>query len=164
MMIDGKDRNFSSRRRCFSCSPFGMHHTSKIVYNSGDHTCSQCGRVYVYDKKKGHSHSVCNTCHANIRRLRLKRKMVEHMGGCCAVCGYKKSIAALQFHHRNPSEKEIKLADAYRRKWDVIVAELEKCELLCANCHAERHDLSSGLGAGISTPVAESDSPKGRRS
>jgi len=49
-------------------------------------------------------------------------------------------IATLQFHHTNPSEKEIAISNAVR-KWSVkrLLIEIEKCEVLCANCHAIEH-------------------------
>jgi hypothetical protein len=49
--------------------------------------------------------------------------------------------ACLQFHHSDPGEKEIAVADALRRGWgrERILDELAKCEVLCANCHAKHH-------------------------
>ncbi len=49
-------------------------------------------------------------------------------------------MSALHFHHRNPAEKEFSLSvRGMTRSWDKYKAELDKCELLCANCHAETH-------------------------
>ena len=67
----------------------------------------------------------------------LKEKAVEYMGGCCITCGYNRCLAALQFHHINPYEKEFNISD--KNRWVDIVDELEKCVLLCANCHVEAH-------------------------
>ena len=49
--------------------------------------------------------------------------------------------ACLQFHHTDPSKKEVSVAEAVRRAWsrERIMAELAKCEVLCANCHAKHH-------------------------
>lgn len=55
-------------------------------------------------------------------------------------CGYNKCEAALQFHHRNPEEKSFGIAaKGEARSWVKTVKELDKCDLLCANCHAELH-------------------------
>jgi 5-methylcytosine-specific restriction endonuclease McrA len=70
----------------------------------------------------------------------MKAKAVEHKGGECTRCGYSKSLTALQFHHTDPSTKEFRVGSGNTVAWDKLVVELEKCELLCANCHAEVHE------------------------
>lgn len=82
------------------------------------------------------------------RRHDRKRKAIQLKGGKCQKCGYDKCIAALAFHHRDPSTKDtIKTYDAkeslWARKWSFILKEIEKCDLLCANCHMEEHYLDS---------------------
>lgn len=68
----------------------------------------------------------------------------------CDKCGYDRCSRALQFHHANDDKEHAvsKLAGRGRR-WDLILAEMEKCELLCANCHAEHH---AGLVEADNTP------------
>jgi len=58
----------------------------------------------------------------------------------CKRCG-ESHPACLQFHHSDPTKKEISIADAVRRGFGVsrLLAELDKCEVLCANCHAKHH-------------------------
>ena len=58
----------------------------------------------------------------------------------CARCG-EDHPGCLQFHHADPTQKEIGVSDAVRRGWSRkrILAELAKCEVLCANCHAKHH-------------------------
>jgi hypothetical protein len=48
----------------------------------------------------------------------------------------------LVFHHRNPDEKEINVTTAVNNGWSRqrILKEIEKCDVLCANCHAKEHD------------------------
>jgi hypothetical protein len=62
-------------------------------------------------------------------------------GGRCKICGYNKCFAALQFHHRDPTEKEILLNSGKMALSNMagVLKEIEKCDLLCANCHAELH-------------------------
>lgn len=58
----------------------------------------------------------------------------------CSFCGYKKCARALQFHHEgNDKEHDIGRLVGQGRKIEVIFKEIEKCILLCANCHAEIH-------------------------
>lgn len=79
-----------------------------------------------------------------LHRQRVKQRLVRMFGGKCTQCGYDKCLAALGFHHRNPSTKEFGIAaGGITRKWEVVVAEAKKCTLLCANCHAEAHSMAS---------------------
>jgi hypothetical protein len=72
------------------------------------------------------------------RRKRVKEMAVEHKGGRCEICGYSKCLAALELHHRDPSQKSFSLGDrGYTRSWEKIFLEIQKCVLLCANCHRE---------------------------
>jgi hypothetical protein len=60
-------------------------------------------------------------------------------GGKCGVCGYNRCSAALDFHHIDPSQKKFVLSQHLTRAMPALIAEAMKCELLCANCHRERH-------------------------
>lgn len=74
------------------------------------------------------------------RRNKLKELAVEYKGGKCQCCGYNKCICALEFHHLNGEEKEFSIsANGYTRKWETVKKELDKCILLCSNCHKEVH-------------------------
>ena len=74
-------------------------------------------------------------------RKRSKDAIVEAMGGKCSICGYDKCQASLALHHIDPNEKEYSLGGlrATPRKWEIIVKELQKCALICSNCHGEIH-------------------------
>ncbi len=58
----------------------------------------------------------------------------------CQVCGYRKCSRSLQFHHRNPAEKDFTISINLTKGWQVVKQEIRKCEVLCANCHGERHE------------------------
>jgi hypothetical protein len=97
-------------------------------------------------KQKAHYDSVKNqpnTYHSQtLRALRRKIELVDLKGGECSNCGYSKNLAALHFHHLDPNLKEIEL-DVRRlgnNKMESLLKEVEKCILLCANCHAEEHN------------------------
>jgi len=70
----------------------------------------------------------------------LKQKNVDYKGGCCQICGYKESLGALSFHHIKRKDKSFSIANARQINWELIKKELDKCALLCANCHSEVHD------------------------
>tara|TARA_R110002167_G_scaffold168964_2_gene366698 strand:+ start:143 stop:388 length:246 start_codon:yes stop_codon:yes gene_type:complete len=73
------------------------------------------------------------------RRKANKIKAVELLGGKCEICGYNKSISALEFHHNDPTEKDF-VVGGMKYGWTRIEKELKKCRLVCANCHREIHD------------------------
>lgn len=72
-------------------------------------------------------------------RKRTKIKLVEYKGGCCEKCGYKKSVSALQFHHINPDEKDFTIGGR-SYSFERLKKEVDKCIMVCANCHIEIHD------------------------
>lgn len=69
----------------------------------------------------------------------LQAKAIEYGGGKCKICGYSKCFAALEFHHIDPTQKNFEPSKAYKKKWETLKKELDKCALLCANCHREVH-------------------------
>ena len=73
-------------------------------------------------------------------RRKMKVRAVIYKGGKCEQCGYSKSYAALDFHHRDPSQKDFQVGKGNYRRWELIRPELDKCTMLCANCHREDHE------------------------
>lgn len=72
------------------------------------------------------------------RRRTLKLKAIEYKGGQCVCCGYDEHPGLLDFHHVDPKTKEFSIGNkGYTRSWEKIRAELDKCILVCANCHRE---------------------------
>lgn len=70
---------------------------------------------------------------AYLRSYKIKR-------GCC-LCGYSEHPAALDFHHRHPDDKKFNISNNLSsRNWDSILAEIDKCDIMCANCHRIEHD------------------------
>jgi hypothetical protein len=73
-------------------------------------------------------------------RKRRKAQAIEYKGGACIWCGYNKSHAALCFHHRDSKEKDFTISSSNWTSIDVLKPELDKCDLLCMNCHNELHE------------------------
>lgn len=75
------------------------------------------------------------------RRQDLRQKAIVYKGGQCSICGYNKCAQALDFHHLEIGQKDFGIsAKGYTRSWSKVKAELNKCVLLCANCHREVHE------------------------
>lgn len=74
------------------------------------------------------------------RRRKLKEMAVAYKGGKCCKCGYDKCLGALDFHHRDSNTKSFGISSkGLTYSFEKVKAELEKCILVCKNCHAEIH-------------------------
>src|SRR5688572_8234175 len=86
--------------------------------------------------QRHYSHGQCRSCATRLRNRRLKLKLLELRGGKCVDCGYDAHPAALDFDHRDPSTKLLEVSQmSSEAGWDRLVAEAEKCDIRCANCH-----------------------------
>jgi len=107
-------------------------------------TCKECGANLAHNNISG----LCKNCnpirtssYVKDSRRRRKQLLIEHKGGSCEICGYDKSIRALSFHHKDPTQKDYGLAaSGVCHSLERDLAEVEKCILVCANCHCEIHD------------------------
>jgi hypothetical protein len=98
-----------------------------------------------FHQRRGKENSAvyCKPCTSDqtLERSRLlKSQMVEYKGGCCVKCGYNKYLGALEFHHLDPSKKDFNPSKLKKYSFDDRVKiELDKCILVCSNCHREIH-------------------------
>jgi hypothetical protein len=75
-----------------------------------------------------------------VMRVQRRKKMfaVQFYGGKCQKCGYDRCIGSLTFHHRDKKSKKANPTYIIMRwKWERVKKELDKCDLICANCHGE---------------------------
>jgi transposase len=99
------------------------HHgnTIFVIENSGRTRCRKCRMEAVSEWRR-----------------RAKRRLVAEAGGRCQLCGYDRCMAALEFHHLDPTKKSFALSlRGVTRSIGELRLEAAKCALLCANCHAE---------------------------
>lgn len=108
------------------CSDYHIELTEETGYRKGTRfqaKCKACFNQYCMDRWR-----------------QVKVKAVEYMGGKCVHCGYDKYEGALEFHHIDPSEKEADWNKLRLKSWNSIKIELDKCIMLCSNCHREEHE------------------------
>lgn len=150
-MIDGKWRVLNKRKYCLDCSPFNGRNTKPLHKRITKEwlesdirtcTCEYCHKVVEYSRKdrKGHTSNMCGSCRSNNGRFARKKKAIEYLGGACQVCGYARCDRAMHFHHVNPENKSFGIGGTHTTAWKKVKVELEKCVLLCGNCHSEVHD------------------------
>ena len=82
-----------------------------------------------------------NYRHVKTNRRNAKEKLVKYKGGKCEICGYDKCVEALEFHHKNPEEKDFSISSYAVLSFKKLKEEADKCILVCANCHREIHSL-----------------------
>ena len=73
------------------------------------------------------------------KKRERKLQAIEYLGGVCKKCGGEFHPAVYEFHHRNPAEKDRDPSKLLQLKWEKVTEELDKCDLLCANCHRIEH-------------------------
>lgn len=128
--LSQKDRNnlVGKTRYCEICGqPFEIMDngwTRKYCYNCAPHE----------DENMSHSKAVM------IKRRAIKKALIDYKGGKCCRCGYDKSLRALEFHHTDPSIKDFGISKCLTRSMESLKEEVDKCILVCSNCHAEIHD------------------------
>ena len=91
---------------------------------------------------EGRGYYRCTQCRSDKvsqRRKKVKVLLVDYKGGKCEKCDYNKCIAALEFHHLDPSKKEFGVSNGNTMTLEKMKIEVDKCILVCSNCHKEIH-------------------------
>lgn len=88
------------------------------------------------------------------RGLYRRLEFVQKLGGKCTKCGYSTNLSALSFHHLNDKKFQLDVRAFSNRKIERVLTEIDKCILLCNNCHAEIHNPSLDLAKLLIEPTA----------
>ena len=114
-------------------------------------TCNLTKSVQEFYKKENKHNSLCKACFNSYcvnRWVHRKIEAIKYKGGKCANCALcypAEPYFIFDFHHLNPREKEVQWTKLRLRSWEAICAELDKCTLLCSNCHRKAHYSLAGL-------------------
>ncbi len=115
---------------------------------------AHCPKCQVqHDKNNSYiGQSYCKKCNNENKIMQYsqyKEKCVQYKGGKCEICGYYKCHRALEFHHTDPNKKDFNINPRSSKTsvfTEKVQQELDKCILLCANCHREEHDKHKSVG------------------
>ena len=123
----------------------------KIILNLNENNknnekiCPICKQIFI-PEENGLQRKYCFECSPknnsshSYDAIEKKKLCVSYKGGKCIICGYNNSFSALHFHHINPKDKSYSISKCYYKDFEELKKELDKCILLCANCHAEVHE------------------------
>jgi hypothetical protein len=156
--VNGQMMHLGSRKYCLECSPYKSHNTRRLGESADKRgqysgfsvevrTCTLCREVLnltcFYQYPSGRLHGRCKSCSrqaAGDRHRKFKSECIAYKGGECVDCGKMPHPAAMAFHHLDPKQKDVEVSKMRdKRLVEEVLAELDKCVLLCLNCHAIRH-------------------------
>ncbi len=113
-------------------------------------TCSRCRikqpiLAFQPSRTRG-TQAYCQKCqnedNGERKRLRMLEMLDVKRRRGCDSCGFRRYPVALQWHHRDPASKAFQIANGHTRSRGAVSREVAKCDLLCANCHAQTEYLS----------------------
>jgi DNA-binding transcriptional ArsR family regulator len=129
-------RKRGQKHATLECEHHGL--TKFVLEGRGYFRCMQCRKERVSEWRR-----------------RVKRRLVEEAGGACLICGYDRSLAALEFHHRDRKTKLFALSrQGVTRSFEEARAEARKCDLLCSNCHAEVENGVTAISPAVRLKLA----------
>jgi hypothetical protein len=132
-------RNLKPNCECKVCHKELYRRPSKLIQEN-IFCCYGCRNKYYSGDKGKHKTKRKRDRSWDQKSIKYKKeRAVAYKGGKCERCGYNKCIAAMDFHHINPDEKAYTIKNLMVRKWELIQTEIDKCILLCSNCHREQH-------------------------
>jgi hypothetical protein len=117
--------------------------------------CSVCNQdklvseFYSRSSRNNKPYDRCKKCfnqYSSNRWISKKIKSIIYKGSQCLDCGISypnEPYVIFDFHHREPSHKDVDWSELKLRSDDKISKELDKCDLLCSNCHRKRHHINN---------------------
>lgn len=129
-------------KTCAKCStvkePEDFYRSSKTK-DGRNYWCKSCQRAY-YQKRVKENPDYFLRFQRVSRAEKRKRATDAKVESGCADCG-ERHLACLEFHHLDPSKKELEVMKFVDQNaaWETIEAEMAKCIVLCCNCHRIRH-------------------------
>lgn len=118
-------------KRCNTCANLASKEYRKLHYST------EKNRIAAAKRRAGKSAEI--SAYMIGRRLERKLQAIKFLGNRCTHCKGKFHHAAYDFHHINPEEKENHMARLMLCNWKKLEKELQKCILLCSNCHRAFH-------------------------
>lgn len=110
-----------------------------------ERVCPICNKTFIAELPRENTRKYCHNCSPSTNNptqkvAAMRAALIKQHGGCCEKCGYNKCQDALEFHHLDPSTKDMRIANfGGAPSYERLMEEADKCILLCSNCHREEH-------------------------
>jgi len=126
----GTDLEVSVNKKCRTC---GLEKDRSSFPATGTHVRADGVRTRLVKAD-------CKECH-NAKTMLRHQQMLEQLGVvfACERCGYDRCKSNIEFHHRDPSEKDFTVAGRPSVSMKKLKEEIDKCVVLCSICHGELH-------------------------
>lgn len=118
------------------------------INTGGEKICSHCLQskpISEFYISKGKVHCYCKECHKELGKINYQKRTKELENYkktlSCQKCGENR-FYLLDFHHRDPNEKDYEISDNPRASLSTLQKEIQKYDVLCSNCHREWHYLN----------------------
>lgn len=103
-------------------------------YGCREECCKSARRAYLQsDEQKAR-----RTARDRSARASYRAWLDEIKNRPCADCGLEYPSVVMDFDHRDPKAKRFNISDATYRPRAIVLLEIEKCDIVCANCHRLR--------------------------
>ena len=135
---------------------FVMHLPPIDITKTSYRECKICNNQFIPNT---HQRQYCYNCSPlgasakvalRFKKRAIKNELLKYKKSTgCVSCGYNEYVGALQFHHKSPKEKDFTISQVMLNdtvfNMDKMKEEADKCDVLCANCHAEKHYINDGF-------------------
>jgi hypothetical protein len=147
-------KNFFCQQKCLHAWQSKHFSTAKMKPDPIEKTpdgmswCSDCeayvpiGNFGTNNNRKSGLQSLCKNhiYQYQMRRWHARKiQAIAYLGGRCKRCGLEDHPSVYDFHHTDPATKEFTWDKLRLKEWGSVLLELDKCELLCSNCHRKHH-------------------------
>lgn len=128
--------------KCYNCNK--ELEIEKMKYVAGNfgfcYACVDNVNNNIKTKRKPKQPKKISTCNKKDNKNIVDNYKLQHG---CAKCGYNTCVSALHLHHNEPKDKTSDISRMIKQKYSLnrIMSEIQKCIVVCANCHAELHAL-----------------------
>ena len=123
--------------KCKEERPLESFHKNKSAPDGLAYQCKAC--TYLRSSEWHQKNKTKRNKNLSTRNKQRKREAVETFGNRCYDCGNTFPDCCFDFHHLDSDSKDMNPSAVLRLSKERIETELEKCVLLCANCHRIRH-------------------------
>lgn len=121
--------------------PAGQEWRDWLLANIGVFLCKTCNNTYNIDYKYSTTNNRCKTCDKNSsknRRTANRKALYNYLlTHPCVDCSENDPVV-LEFDHLDPKKKINNISSMMGNSWHSIKIEIDKCDVVCANCHRRR--------------------------